>query len=1440
MKKGSNNYRGLNTDTGYDSIKDFYIDALDIRITTDRGESMGSITNIKGNKKFFELPIEAETQGVPEVIGATSIRNLVILLVADDSNLNGWLYTLSYTDNNQAFISLDLIYFSSEFRFSKEHPIEAVGRYESPDVQRIYWTDYNNYLRSLNIKNPNIQNNPVGLIDIFPDIKYTLPKLTNVLGGGILKVGQYQYAYRLVTNDGKKTLISPPSNLIHCVDSNETLTQSAKYSGDPVGTTTNKAHEIYIDTAGYSNFEEIELLVIFKESLSAPIEVFSVTTQLINNVDGNTFIHTGVENTLVSIETFEFLSKQYPFKTAKTITPKDNSLVVANIKEGQFSVQDILEELDESFDAKTKRFDRTGNEDNTLGGNTPEEIALNKAFNTNYNKDAHWDVDWHVNQQYKYQNDGETLGGQGPNISYKFHLEPNIIDGDQQPGFVNSPNSPINGVNLNDGNGGFVNTTFDDMGSPFKSGLIRGYKRGEVYRFGIIFYNKKGEASFVEYIGDIKFPDLGDEDKENNVSGTNYFPISRETERVAGGNITTGYSLGIEFDIDFSTCPQFLDRIESYQIVRLERQEIDSKRLCSGIFRVAALYNFKDDGDLDLPLKGPGGSEDILHLFQYLNKSWVQSGREWGYNGNFYTINSASSFTKPHIEGGFCTFYSPDVSYEYLDTINKILKEDSLLLMTGRYGQYYGDGSYNIPPRSFYNFPNNTYFDTQSFRRKTTRDFTGQNFGHVSDLRRKLRTTGKVDKKTAINTTLNFPSGGSYNINYAEYERGVEYIRKWETNTHVKYDQNSPSERELFLGPYQGEDADKNSKSYYFRNFYADPESNDLNSPGIDILGDDDTRSKFSKGASGITGSIMPVDIDPLDSTNTLNKISEVSCFQSGPYYENLVTSIPDSIGPLNGSETEENLTSTPLFDILLPKTEIYGGFTQDALENNTFIPASPIIHKQFTNPKVFGGDIFISMFEFQMSAMHFDPLFHAYGGSGEEDAYVHQIIENTNFPVESRINLNLAYGSTTSREVKYTESGLTETEFRQETGNIFTNYGKTLNMYEEAYNLAYSFENDNLSFFVKPVSQLAFESKLNDIRAYISNVKFNNEEIDSWTQFPINNFHDVDDYGPINKILTFNDNVYFFQDKAIGMYAINTRVALPTGDGIPIEIGQGKGLQDHKYISNSLGSIHQWGVRRTQIGIYAWDSINSKINFIGAQGIESISEVRGLHSLLKKMDGDVRLRKENGGDNPILGKGAHITQDIVNNEIFFTFLSTNEEDKNMTLVYDEVAQQFSSKYSATPNIYIENGNLLLSSNPNNKKELYQHNVGNWGEFYGNTTEASITLVLNADAPINKILRFIEFNSIVRDDNKVIDRTQTITGFKVENEYQTTDKITFDSGRIKHKFDKWRLKIPRDQNNGNIHRLRSTYFKLTLYFDNTYNKELILNRILYYYDIQVF
>ena len=280
MEYGVNQYKGLNLDTSYDSITGgFYIDALDIRISTTKGESQGSITNRKGNSLFFDL--DNVTSSIPitgtrAILGSTSIRNTIILFVADDSNQNGWIFTVTYDEQDNTFSSITEIYANTNLYFSKNNPIEAAGRFESGSVQRVYWTDYNNYLRTINIADPNVNNYPPELIDIFPNITYTQPLLTAIQNSGNLEIGVYQYAYRLITADGKQTLVSPPSVLIHLSTTSESVSDVQRYSGNAETVFATKAHEISIDTTGYSDFESIEIISVFKKSITASPIVQSI------------------------------------------------------------------------------------------------------------------------------------------------------------------------------------------------------------------------------------------------------------------------------------------------------------------------------------------------------------------------------------------------------------------------------------------------------------------------------------------------------------------------------------------------------------------------------------------------------------------------------------------------------------------------------------------------------------------------------------------------------------------------------------------------------------------------------------------------------------------------------------------------------------------------------------------------------------------------------------------------------------------------------------------------------------------------------------------------------------------------------------------------------------------------------------------------------------
>jgi hypothetical protein len=1440
MEQHINTYQGMNKDTAYDSLAaTFYIDALDVRITTTTGDSLGGFTNIRGNELAVTLPATGTFNGSnwtalnPAVIGYATIRTKIILFVADNSSTKGWIYNLEYNPADKSITAFGVIYYNPILNFKKEWPIEALGRYEAECTQRVYWTDYNNFFRSINVVDPNLVDLPVGLVDIFPDVKFTQPLFTTIAGGGALDTGVYQISYRLITQDGKETLISPPSNLIHVVSDTESGGNSNIYNGNSTVVNSGKAISITLDTSDYWDFYKIEFIAIYKSSSTATTSVVSVEQAIIANQSTMTFIYTGGETSIFDLELLDFLSRNYAFKTPKTITQKDNSLLIANIKESIVSLQDLLP-AGETFDSKTRRYKYNGGSPIppfTPGTSTND---LNNAFNTAYNSDAHWNQSWQTNSQYRYQADGLRLGGEGPNITYNFHLEEFTLD-ETAPlvgntvGTVFVTDTPDSAPHdLNDGYGPYANTTFPNHASPFISGLLRGYKRGETYRFGIVFYTIKGEATFVEYIGDIKFPDISEIDSVVNESGYKFWPISKKKD--APSEDTVGYAMGIEFQIDFSTCPGLLNNITGYQIVRVKRDNIDKRRLTQGLLR-GFYYNpilephFTGTGGFDLRVNE---NNNVLHLYPYYPAASEP-------NASFATLedSSTTSYVPKYedylILGSYLGFYSPEVSFDKNSVADLMLNLGSnpCLLITGAYTN-----------RLQYASP--------------TYDFSSVDLGdNCKDIRNQYYDT--------------------YPVNF----NSIENIKRWQHNAKFKMEDNADYQTKvttMFSG-------------YYMRNYWCMDNYFDASDPQVNPNRPQQGAGvsevpEFFKGGASVIGKVEKITNDFF--TNAPITSSTEDYFKA-----------PNNVFPVNRtslSPTGSYNGYFPIAECILPKIEVYGGYTQDSLESNQFIPASPIIDPANTNPKVFGGDVFINMFIVQTGLVEFNTAFYGPNKYHKDNTRTEIVA------LESDLNLDLANGATLRTSVKYKFDTLTETAFRQETNNFEAPFAEVLNMY--SYNTVYSRQNDDLAFYIQPAN--IQNCGANDIRAYLSNVKINEEAIDSWTKFGVNNYYDIDDYGPINKVINWKDTVYFVQDKGIGAYTINRAAVTTTADGVPTQLGTGLGFGKHIYYSKVHGAIHQWAVETTEAGIYFFDAFHRKIFMMQAQSGQTansaISEIKGMHSFLQSLPTEVFTRKENGGDNPILGKGVHLGKDIINDEVLFTFMSkapssllltnilytvgTIVYDSNAnnyyyvtttftsgntrpqalidllnnslpatakqvynseTLVFDELAQQFSSRYSMAPTVWIQNGDIILTPNPLSQNKLYTNAIGDWGVFYDIQEPCELTLVVNPQADVNKILRTMEFNSIVRDNNKIIDRGQTITAFRVSTQYQDTNVVPFSPARFKRKFDKWRLKIPRDQNSANQQgRLRSTYFVVTLYFDNSQNKELIMNRLMSYFDYQVF
>ncbi len=1552
MEGHVNTYGGMNKDTAYDTIKpNMYIDALNVRISTDKGESNGAYTNIKGNELSFTIPTSGTfdndppnlptnwNASDPEIIGYATIRNTIVLFVADNSGSQGWIYKVNYDAASRIATAPELVYYSDLLNFKKQWPIEGLGRYENGSVQKVYWTDYNNLFRTINIADPQLNVFPVSNIDIYPDVKYTQPIVDNISGGGELQTGMYQIAYRLITSDGKETLISPPSNMIHIVTSSE-FNSVREYIGDKETVNTFKSITVSINTSDYLGlFEQIEIFSLYYESPTATPIASSI--EIINIIDTvTTIVYQGTEGSIFDIELFTFASKNFAFKTFKTVAQKDNYLVGANIKSSTINLQDLLE-TGETFESKTKRY-------NSSNSPTPGTL-LDQAFNAEFNKDKHWDKDWQLAaNQYKYQEGGTILGGGDPtpitgdNISYSFHLEPMTVDIEQQADFHNVGGNihyAIDNHDLDDGYGVRPNpaSTIPNTASPIVSSLLRGYKRGETYRFGIVFYTTKGEATYVEYIGDIKFPDISEADGVNNTSNSPHWPFStvyHDSNVIGklGQPITVGLNLGIKFNIDFSSCENLLKKINGFQIVRVDRENTDKRRLCQGLMSPYGYvqvptqdpgdpapndYDFRKNNTINEVLhqfntprtwkysQGPGpypnggadsyqstnvdiGNDSMRYFIDDQDNNLITGLPYTNYSGIFSPngAGDTGALTNTIIKSQYLAFYSPEISYNFNNIPDLAINaaNNAALLVTGCYttvdspdpsstpsaGDYRREYSeIGGPQASDISDNNDTYLWDNKFKFRRVGPVS---FNSIENIR-KIKSSTYFDMRDSTNVTIDtkieqFPDDQQRDILFGPSLQGRMPGRDLVDPT--INDSRQPS---FFLN---------NNGATFLRNYFAyvgakvfdqtpNDSDNSLNKPK-DINGPtpENRSGALARAGTNISVLVDTFAVDPLDSTvlyptpgtdkpwrdyflfegNTTHAVVDAN----NPYIS--PQPVPDGSG---GTVGISKGNAIPIVDLVVPKNEIYGGFTVNALEANSFIPASPVIKTTFGtdnyNPKVYGGDIFLSMFHLQKAMVEFTKEFY-----NQDKDFLNLFTRTDLMVTESTINLSLNNSANTTRGIKFTFNGSEFEEWRQEDNNSSSDTGTKdpgLDYYKTySYNPLYSQISKEVKFFIQPNSVTDL-SLTNDIRSFISSIKVNGEAIDSWTQFGINDYHDVDDHGPINKIINYKNNVYFLQDQATGVYSINREAITTTDDGVPTELGTAKGWGKHQYYSTEIGSIHQWAVAATNNAVYFFDAIHRKIYKIGAgktaaAGLQTtpLSELKGMHSYLQELGKDIFTKKAvsattsiPGGDNPILLLGAHIGVDEINNEVIFTFLSKNEGEKGdyKSIVFDELADQFSTELSTKPPIWINNGDTLLSPDIDNVNKVYAHNIGPWGSFYDTVQHCNITLVINPKADINKVLRFLEFNSIIRNDAKQITRTETITGFRIFTETQDSGIIPYSMGRIKRRFDKWRIKLPRDINSTNQKgRFRSTHFLLTLYFDNNNNKELIMNRLVSYYDPQIF
>ena len=1432
MKAQAHSYESVVKDISVELFPDNKVYQLrNGRLTSDAGTAIdGGIINIRGNKHSFTIP-----EG-KYILGHVCVVDKVYLLTTDsltEEGGPGYIYCVTVSPKTLES-TIKLVYFNEELKCSVYRIFQMHGIKENSKTERIYFSDHDSETRAFNAITIPL-NGPIEFTQIHPNASFEAPIVDIIFEGGTLRRGIYEYAFYATTFDGKKSLLSENSVQVSLIGSG--FTNAATYRDSKVvdddmaspyfGNTlsSNKSVKIKIDVSSYpvGLYITVTAIAIYSkgdiEGIDVEPEVSEIGTVLLNEGKAS-FIHSGTESEVIfSYE--DYLDNRYPFFTNKTFSSKDNVLLVGNTK-NPF--------VDAKYDAKTFRYNKWGGTYTDPYKNFYNDES-GKRFGDSLDGDT---LSWN-NDQFKYQNPSsgseEYLGGSGANIDYKFILHP----------LENSDTIVNESLSFEQE---YPSRFLDNHASPYLR-FLRGFKRGEIYRFAIVFTNSKGNKSFAEYIGDIKMPELSEKAGYITIPGTNvdYFPIALDLLNLNNsGNLphvlnstnvnslsTTVYSYtatteeNLNFDWNIST--QFIT-LSYVGYIPVEGTGVLYRLSLNGVV-LEELEVFWGVGGV-----GATTYDEEENLFQYLDISLVE-GDELVLEA--YIIDP--SIIDPDI-------IDPDpvpqrfIVYIYLRIPFTEADSDPK--------KFYSLGvEFNVKniPEGFDSYqicmvPREDRFKTRLAQGYGTKTYESTGSGG---------NTGVLYPRGQPSSIAGFYADGPNNYGQDRWSnRSVIPLHFPE----VSYDTiDLTSYGSTYLKPI-GAYSDCVVKAGFgstvstnLTDFYT--QSGDFK---IEVRGNFKSTKPFSNYRD-----IAPFLFEKVKVAQKFGTAAETTIMDGTSIYNYLYRYSTQNASNINGYSARSgtklfirlekpdgnNIFGSPnfaginlgkdmfIFDYIRLLPEHYGGNDIHSISKNIFKPITRPIYN--TGPaKVFGGDIFISEYD-SMYGMFDNTMPNPLNGTAK--SYYRNVV----VPVESTINIDVAHGKTLSQGAKGVDGSWQANEIGNLGGIPYFDYENT-----------YSIFSLGRPHFIKPLN---FNIEQNyPTRIYSSDTKIYGEQIDSWTKFRVNQFKDLDpSYGSLTKLATLKNIVLFLQEEGMGLLSINPRAVVSPSDGIPTELGTSKGLQDYTYISTESGTKHHLSVVISDSSLSYYDVVANRWMMYSAGekgGLLSLGETKSFQSIFLDLFEDNTNFQDS--DSPYVEGGVvsfydpthrefymtfHgllcpkvidplIPQNIVSTEFYvtpggtiyqaikdFTVVTNNGDDtkpstdsvledyqsslitdpeiqqgNSITLVWSEKKNCFNDVYDHKPFLYFGDNKNVFSSSPLNSDQCFIHNKGNYGEFYNVTYPFQISLIVNGSE--NKPLNKILSHS---EYNAIVKKGSTVLQDKsfdtirVYNDYQDSQELALDS-----------------------------------------------------------
>ena len=502
----------------------------------------------------------------------------------------------------------------------------------------------------------------------------------------------------------------------------------------------------------------------------------------------------------------------------------------------------------------------------------------------------------------------------------------------------------------------------------------------------------------------------------------------------------------------------------------------------------------------------------------------------------------------------------------------------------------------------------------------------------------------------------------------------------------------------------------------------------------------------------------------------------------------------------------EVNDFCTALIANVKQQTIPYGGNTYIGRQNSIYQSCGCFTSQFNKSVNCYGGDIYLGVFDYLNTSV-------IQASNDIDKEKWNRLCCVCYIPLESLVNLNLRSDDSYHRQA-HGQNG--QNMVQNEPTSLPNGYVQKKPYYE--YNPVYSTTSGSKQYV--PKSIYAEDNFINQNRIVTSEVKTNNEITDSWTKFKFANYIDVDSqYGQITNLKTFNNKLFYWQDNAVGVAAVNERSLITDNNIAELTLGTGGILTRFDYVATLNGSsiVNDKSIVNSSNALYWYDFDKNEICVLGQQ-TTAISKLKGVQSYLNTIPKTAK-------------KNAVSFYDKKYNEVWFRLY-----DK--ALIYNEQLQSFTSFYTHNPNWFFPFSDKLVTIKDNNL--YYLHNIyqvetdkeGN--ELYEEERVSKIQFVVNKDISNTKVFDNVFFSAELSDyDNEV---PNIIKNVQFKTKTQQTENIDYNNIDVRE--DNYRFSIPREKvddkelnqltSKSYLGRMRGKYLICDYTFDCNNNREFKL------------